>query len=287
MLTDCCPTLMVPPPTLMLALPIALMTCDVVGVELVEIDFDLEFFRRAAPGVDLHHALDCEQTALHHPILDGPKVGQSEMRRAFDLITVDFADQARPLNRRHDIVRQADILLQTDRGLGESKVVIDAVPEGDPNERQAVERRRADDIDPRRGGEADFHGNGVIALHFLGRQPGRLGGDLQNDGRGIWVSLDVELAERNQPPDDEDQKAEQNNRAAGQPECQHALDHKSASGLIRPSATALIAASARVVACSLMRALLMWKSTVRFEQRSCWAICADVWPCATRVSTWI
>ena len=54
----------------------------VVGIELVQIDFDLELFGGAAPGVDLHDAFDGEQPALHHPILNRAKVGQTEMRRA-------------------------------------------------------------------------------------------------------------------------------------------------------------------------------------------------------------
>ena len=72
----------------------------VVGIELVQIDFDLELFGGAAPGVDLHNAFDGEQPALHYPILDRAKVGQAEMRRAFDLVAVDFADQARSLESK-------------------------------------------------------------------------------------------------------------------------------------------------------------------------------------------
>src|SRR4026209_639306 len=80
---------------------------------------------------------------------------------------------------------------------------------------------------------------------------------------------------------------EENDRAAGETEFQHALDHRSSSGLIKPAATALIAASARVVACSLMRALLTWKSTIRLDKRSFCPIWTDVLPSATTVKIWI
>ena len=148
-------------------------------------------------------------------------------------------------------------MLQTDRGLVEGEVVIDPISKCDANEGQAVKGGRTDDVDAWRCSKADFHGDGVVALHFLGRETGRLRGDLQDDGRGIGVSLDVELGEGDQAGDEEHQKAEQNDRAAGEPECQQALDHRSSSGLIKPAATALMAASARVVARNLMRALSM------------------------------
>ena len=164
---------------------------DIVGIELVQIDFDLELFGGAAPGVDLHDAFDGEQPALHHPILDGAKVGQPEMRGAFDLIAIDFADQARSLDRRHDIVWQVYVLLQTDRGLIEGEVVVDSISERYANERQAVKGGRTDDIDAGCRREADFHGDRVVALHFLGRETGRLRGDFQDDRRRIGVRLDV------------------------------------------------------------------------------------------------
>ena len=137
MLTDCWPKLMVRPPTLILALPIALITCgkrDVVGVELVQIDLDLEFLGGAAPGVDLHDARDGQKPALQDPILDGAQIGQPEMRRPDDLIAIDFADQARALDLRRDVVRQADVLLQADRGLRERKIIIDSIVERDADE---------------------------------------------------------------------------------------------------------------------------------------------------------
>ena len=117
MLTDCWPKLMVRPPTLILALPIAvdyLGQGDAVGIELVEIDLDLEFLGGAAPGVHLDDAGNGQQPALQDPILDGAKIGQAEMRRSYDLVTIDFADQAGALDLRRDVVRQADVLLQAD-----------------------------------------------------------------------------------------------------------------------------------------------------------------------------
>ena len=67
---------------------------DVVGVELVQIDLNLKLLGRSAPGVDLNDALDLQQAALHDPILDGAKIGQSEIWRTGNLIAIDFTDQA-------------------------------------------------------------------------------------------------------------------------------------------------------------------------------------------------
>ena len=72
---------------------------DVVGVELVEIDFDVELLGRAAPGVDLDNALDSQEPALKHPILDGAQIGQSNVGRADHLVAIDLTDQARTLDR--------------------------------------------------------------------------------------------------------------------------------------------------------------------------------------------
>src|SRR5262249_24964918 len=53
---------------------------DVVGVELVQVDFDLEFFGGAAPRIHLHDAFDSQEAALHDPVLHGTKIGQAEAR---------------------------------------------------------------------------------------------------------------------------------------------------------------------------------------------------------------
>ena len=113
-------------------------------------------------------------------------------------------------------------MLQTDGGLIESEVVVDSISKRDPNEGQTVERGRTNDVDARRCGKADFHGNRVVALHFLGRETGRLRGNLQDDGRGVGVGFDVEFGKGNQAGDEEHEKAEQNDRAPGEPECQQA-----------------------------------------------------------------
>ena len=181
---------------------------DVVGVELVEVDLDLEFLGGAAPGVDLDDALDGQETALHDPILDGAKIGQPEMRRPHHLVAIDFADQARSLDLRHDVVRQADVLLQVDRGLREREIIIDPVFEGHADEGEAIERGRADDIDPWRRGQANLHRDRVIALHLFGGQAGGLGGDLQDHGRRIGVGFDVQLAKRDETAADENQQAQ-------------------------------------------------------------------------------
>ena len=85
MLTDCWPKLMVAAADIDVGVADGaddLRQRDVVGIELVEIDLDLEFLRRAAPGIDLNDALDRQQPALHDPVLDGAKIGQ--IRNAAD-----------------------------------------------------------------------------------------------------------------------------------------------------------------------------------------------------------
>ena len=196
-----------------------------VGVEFVQADLDFEFLGRAAPGIDLDDARHRQQTALHDPILDGAQVGQTEVRRAGHLIAVDFADQARSLNRGHRIARQVDVLLQADRRLRQREIIVDAVIERHPHERQAVERGRADDIDPGRGGEPDLHRDRIVALHLLGGEAAGLGGDLKDHRRRIGIGLDVELGEGNDPGADEDQQSQQDDRTPGQSELQHAFEH--------------------------------------------------------------
>ena len=197
-----------------------------VRVELVQIDFDLILFRGAAPGVHLHDARHGQQPALQDPVLDGAQIGQPEMRRPDNLIAVNFADQARSLDLRLHVVRQADVLLQAQRRLRQREIIIDPVVEGDPNERQAIKRRRADVVHAGRGGEADFHRNGIVALHFLGRQARRLRGDFQDDRRRVRIGLDVQLRIGDEAAADEHQQPEQNDRAARQPEGENGLQHR-------------------------------------------------------------
>ncbi len=192
---------------------------DVVGVEFVEVDLDLVFFGGAAPGVDLNDAFDRQQAALHHPVLDGAKIGQPDMGRPNDLITIDLAHQARALNLRRYAVGQADILLQAERRLREGKIVVDAVFEDDADERQPIERRRADDVDAGRGRKPDLHRDGVVALHLLGGLACGLGGDFQDHRRRVRIGLDVQLGERHEAGADEHQQAQEDNRAPGQSEC--------------------------------------------------------------------
>jgi hypothetical protein len=167
----------------------------VVSVKLVEIDLDFEFLSRAAPGIHLHDAGNGQQPALHDPILDGAEIGQAEMRRSCHLVAVDFADQARTLDRGNRTARQIDVLLQTDRRLLKREIIVDAVVESDSHKRQAVERRRADDVDAGRGGEPHLHGDGVVAFNLFGGETVGLSGDLQDHRRRIGICLNVELAE--------------------------------------------------------------------------------------------
>src|SRR5271166_2617745 len=118
------------------------------------------------------------------------------MRRSDQLIAVDFADEAGSLNLRRDSGGEIDILLQVDGCLRERKVVVDTVLEHDADERQAIERRRANDIDARRRSEADLDRDRVVALHFLRGQAWRLRRDLENHRRRVWVRLDVKPEKR-------------------------------------------------------------------------------------------
>ena len=69
---------------------------------------------------------------------------------------------------------------------------------------------------PGGGGEAHLQGNRVVAFHFLGGKAGRLRGDLQNDGGGVRIRLDVDPGERPQADADEGEQREQDDRASGQ-----------------------------------------------------------------------
>ena len=199
--------------------------CDVIGVELVQIDVDVVLLGRSAPGIELHDPGYSQEPALQHPILDRPQIRQTEVRRSGHLVTVDFADQAGGLDLRRYIIRQADILLEVDRGLREREVVVDAVIECHTNEGEAVERRRANDVDPWRRGKADLQRDGVIALHLLSRQAGSLRGDFQNDGGRIGIGLDIQLRKREQAGSQEYQQSQQNKRPTRQSEVEQPFKH--------------------------------------------------------------
>ena len=145
---------------------------DVVGVELMKVDLDLVLLRGPAPGVDLDDAGHRQEAPLENPVLDGAQIGQPEMGRSGDLVAIDLADEARSENLRRDVVRQADVLLEIDRGLGEGEVVFDAVVEGDADEGEAVERRRTDVLDAGCRRQSDLHRNRCSSAPFL-RRTGR------------------------------------------------------------------------------------------------------------------
>src|ERR1700722_1120175 len=111
---------------------------NVVGFELAKIRVDVELLGRAAPGIDLHHAGDGQETTRDNVILQGPQIGEAKVRRANDLVAVDFAHQAGLLNLGDLIARQVYVLLQADRRLREREVEVDPVFEGHPDKRQTV-----------------------------------------------------------------------------------------------------------------------------------------------------
>ena len=202
-LTDCCPIVISRPPTLMLALPSAVMSCgngDIVGFQLSRSASTLNCFVVPPQRIDLHHAGNGQKTPGDDVVLQRPQIGQPEMRRADDLIAVDFADQAGLLNLGDLIAGQIDVLLQADRGLRERKIEIDAVFEGNADKRQAVKRRRADIDDAGRRIEPDLHRNRIVFLHLLGGQAGRLGGDFQNDRSRVGIGFDIQLAKMRRVP---------------------------------------------------------------------------------------
>src|SRR5579872_435227 len=165
---------------------------DVIRLELLEVGVDVELLGGAAPGVDLHHAGNRQETSGHDVILDRAQIGQAEMRRPDQLIAIDLSDEARLLNLRDLITRKIDVLLQADRGLGQREIEVDAIFEGDADKGQTVERRRADVDDARRRVEADLHRNRVIFLHLFGGEAGGLSRDLQDHRRRIGIGLDVQ-----------------------------------------------------------------------------------------------
>ena len=67
---------------------------DAIGFELVRVHLDLEFLGGAAPTVDGCDAGNGQQPAQDNPILNGAQIRDSEMLRADDLITIDFAQSS-------------------------------------------------------------------------------------------------------------------------------------------------------------------------------------------------
>src|SRR6516225_3811334 len=199
---------------------------DIVRFELLQVGVDIELFGGSAPGIDLGHAGNSEQAARDDIVLQGAQIGQPEMRRPDDLVAVDFADQARCLDGRDQVARQGDILLQTDRSLGEREVIIDTISEGDAHKRQAVERRRADIDDAGRRIEPDLHRNGVVFLHLLRGKAGGLGGDFEDDRRRVRISFDVELRKRDDARGAKHQHAKNDDRAARETEYKERLDQE-------------------------------------------------------------
>ena len=205
-----------------------------------EIGLDLEFLGRAAPAVDRDDAGHRGQPAQRDPILHGAQIGESEMRRPDDLVAVDLADETRLLDLRDLIARKLHVLLQAERRLRVGEVVIDAVLERDPHERQAVEGGRADVVDAGRRIEPDLHRRRVVLLHLLGGEAGGLRGDLENDRRGIGIRLDIELDVGGNTGRDEDEHAEQDDRPAAERESDDGSEHPSLSAATSRSGRAAV-----------------------------------------------
>src|SRR5262249_52487870 len=72
---------------------------DAVGVELVQINFDVVLLGGPAPRVHLHDAGNRQQPALKKPVLDRAQIRQPKVRRPDHLISENFADQTRALDR--------------------------------------------------------------------------------------------------------------------------------------------------------------------------------------------
>src|SRR5580704_8956912 len=113
------------------------------------------------------------------------------MRRSYHLIPVDLPHEARTLYRGLHVVGKAHILLQAQSCLLNSKIIVDAILERDPDERKAVERCRADDVNTWSWGKANLNRNSVVALHLLGRLARGLRGDFENHRGRIGIGLDV------------------------------------------------------------------------------------------------
>jgi hypothetical protein len=65
---------------------------DIVGFELAKIGIHIELLGGAAPAVDLRHPRDRQQTACDDIVLQRAQVGQPEMRRTDNLLSVDFTN---------------------------------------------------------------------------------------------------------------------------------------------------------------------------------------------------
>jgi hypothetical protein len=115
------------------------------------------------------------------------------MGRTCDLIAVYFSDEARALNRGLHVVGQTDILLEAQGRLLDCEIIVNPILECDPNEGEAIERGRANDIHSRRWRESHLDRNCVITLHLLGRLPRSLRRNFENHRRGIGICLDIEF----------------------------------------------------------------------------------------------
>jgi hypothetical protein len=149
------------------------------------------------------------------------------VRRTYDLIAIYLADQARRLDLRRNVVRQTDVLLEIERGLLDSEIIVDAIIEGDTDKREPVKRRGTNDIDAGRRRKTHLHRDGVIALHLFGRLAGGLCGDFQNDGRRVWIGLDIQLEKGCDSRADEYEQSQQNDRPPRQSEYDKPLQHVS------------------------------------------------------------
>src|SRR3984893_18743964 len=58
---------------------------DVIGFQLLQVGIDIELLGGSAPGVDLHHSGNREETTRDHVILHRAQIGQTKIRRAQEL----------------------------------------------------------------------------------------------------------------------------------------------------------------------------------------------------------
>src|SRR5215469_2773007 len=137
---------------------------------------------------------------------------------ADELISVDFANQARALNSGLNVVWKIHILLQVDCGLRQGKIIVNAILEHDAHEGKTVERSRSDHVDARGGGEANLDWNSVVSLHLLRRETSRLSGDLQDHRRWIWIGLDIEPRKGEDASTDKQDQGEHEDRTPSQSE---------------------------------------------------------------------
>lgn len=71
----------------------------------------------------------------------------------------------------------------------------------------------------------NLHRDRVVPLHLFSGETRSLCGDFQNDGRRIWIRLDVDLLKGKKTAAGKHYQTENNHGSAGQTKCENGFEH--------------------------------------------------------------